>query len=229
MIKACSDILGPGQGECRLVDYMGNDTRVVNMARVSFDRWVDEMEHRDYNLIDYLANHKHEAPFRHIYFTWYFEAPLFVAMQIYKHCVGAEFAFKDMPWSQRSGRYVTQDKHYYPKIWRKQARLAKQGSDGEVDPIDLPMLEKAYERALEAIEDFHSIADDVGLARELKRLVDPQATFTAWFWTASLQATCHMIRLRDDDHAQWETRQYAKAMVELIPPEIIYSFKALRK
>ena len=43
-------------------------------------------------------------------------------------------------------------------------------------------------------------------------------SYTECYWTASLQAVMHFLTLREDSHAQFEIREYAKAVRELITP-----------
>ena len=62
-----------------LIDVMGDDLRVVNAARVSFDKesfWddsvparltgVDQLLDKDIKLLNYLAKHNHWTPFSHV-------------------------------------------------------------------------------------------------------------------------------------------------------------------
>ena len=66
-----------------------------------------------------------------------------------------------------------------------------------------------------------------GVAKELAREVLPLATYTSWIFTMSLAAVAHFIRLRDDQHAQFEIREYAKAMRHLVEPVFPLSLSAL--
>ena len=104
------------------IDHMGSDLRVVNAARVSFDKvstWekvsdndpyeaaiVDVLSEKDVKLINYLARHKHWTPFGHCQATFRITAPIFVARQLGKHQVG-------MVWNEVSRRYVDSDPRFY--------------------------------------------------------------------------------------------------------------------
>ena len=44
-----------------LIDAMGDDLTVVNAARVSFAKEVEEFSERDAKLITYLAKHHHTS------------------------------------------------------------------------------------------------------------------------------------------------------------------------
>ena len=50
------------QGFVRLVDYMGNDKRIVQAARVSYGEGTKSFRD-DAILIDYLLRHQHTSPF----------------------------------------------------------------------------------------------------------------------------------------------------------------------
>ena len=68
---------------------------------------------------------------------------------------------------------------------------------------------------------------DNGIAPEQARFALPQAMFTEWYWTGSLAAFARVCNLRLDEHAQWEVRQYAKAIDEIVQPLFPVSWKYL--
>ena len=55
-----------------------------------------------------------------------------------------------------------------------------------------------------------------GLARELARINLTLATYTQWYWKTNLHNLMNFLRLRADDHAQYEIRVYADAMLEMM-------------
>lgn len=136
------DPLDDGISQVTLIDYMGDDLRVVNAARVSFDKessWVEDprnpdfpnvLSERDRKLIRYLARHDHWTPFSHCMVTLRIKMPIFVARQWFKHSVG--FTRNEV-----SRRYVDSTPEFYvPKIWRKRAENVKQGSSDETVILD---------------------------------------------------------------------------------------------
>jgi thymidylate synthase (FAD) len=44
----------------------------------------------------------------------------------------------------------------------------------------------------------------------------PLSTYTQWYWKLDLHNLLHFLFLRLDEHAQWEIRQYAKVMAEMV-------------
>ena len=51
--------------------------------------------------------------------------------------------------------------------------------------------------------------------------------FTEWFWTGSLAAYMRFYNQRSEDHAQWEIRQYAKAILKVVKEYYPWSAKYL--
>ena len=233
-------------GHVEYVDHMGSDLTVVNAARVSFNKeseWgldeaakqrltdsgskFDERElyqlsQKDQRLISYLAKHKHWTPFAHPQITLRIKAPIFVRTQLFKHKVG-------MVENEVSRRYVTDEPQFYTPEWRAAPTDgAKQGSSDFVD--DVPLLaemDEMYNRVvLEALDAYNRLLAR-GVAPEQARAVLPQGTYTEWWWTGSLSAFARIYTQRVDAHAQWEVREYAKAISEIVAPLFPHSWKAL--
>ena len=74
--------------KAELLTTMGSDLTVVNSARVSFDKHVDEFRDQDEKLLKYLASHGHWTPFAHPQLQFRISAPIFVARQLVKHQIG---------------------------------------------------------------------------------------------------------------------------------------------
>lgn len=212
------------RGFVRLIDHMGTDLTVVNAARVSFGKRKEAFDEKDAELVDYLAQHEHTAPFRHAYLTFHVKAPIFVFRQWMKHRIASDF-------NEISGRYVEfrEDEFFVPEAFRQQARVNKQGSEGEIEPANR---EAAMAAFLDACH--HSVAQykkliELGVCREQARCVLPLGLYSEVYWTASLQAVAHFLHLRLDAHAQWEIRQYAQAVQALTEPLFPTGLKALMK
>lgn len=226
------NILGDDIGFLELVDSMGDDLTVVNSARVSFAKrsdWEYErssgeegvthtnlgLKEKDEKLIAYLAKHKHWSPFRHVMLQFHIKAPEMVGRQWYKHCVGADYTFKDHAWNEVSGRYVEYENEFYiPKTFRTQSKDNKQASEGEVRNQDDCHVAYA-EGVRQAWSLYHRLLVK-GVCKEQARGVLPVSFYTEFWWTASLQAVMNFISLRDHPHSQWEIRQYAIAMAEAV-------------
>ena len=215
MIKKI-DVLDKGYIE--LVDKIGDDLTPVNAARVSFDGHSDDYTNKDEKLVNFLIKHKHFSPFRHQHCMFIIKAPEFVMRQWYKHVVGAEttsaHSTKDHAWNEISGRYVPYDEFYNPQFFRKQSEDNKQASDGLIS--DQIMARTLWcEAQDQAIISYKKMLD-MGVAREQARSILPLTLYTKVYWTASFQSIMNFIELRDEETSQWEIREYAIALKDII-------------
>jgi len=204
------------------MDSMGTDLTVVNAARVSFDKFKEELEYSDEKLIQYLAEHGHWSPFSHCFIQFKIDAPIFVARQLMKHTVG-------LGWNEVSRRYVDDDpKFYTPYEWRRRAADKKQGSMAEaVSSQDIANRIKnesdrialnCYDRLLK-----------LKVCPEQARMVLPQNMMTSWFWSGSLYAFSRVCNLRLKEDAQEETRDVAQSISDHCAVEFPLSWKNLVK
>lgn len=209
------------QIKVELIDFMGDDLRVANVARVSFAKWKDEMDAQDVRLIDFLARHEHTSPFRHTAVTLRCSAPIWLARQLGKHQVG-------MSWNEVSRRYVDSGVELYmPDAYRARPTGGiKQGSGDVHDDSDayLTLTRELHERALALYDDM--IAE--GVAPEQARGILPQNMMTSWIWTGSLTAFFHLYRLRADGHAQLEAQHFANLVNSIVEPIFPHCWKALK-
>jgi thymidylate synthase (FAD) len=203
------------------LDHMGTDLSVVNAARVSFGKRVQEFRpDKDARLLNYLARHKHELPFAHPHVSFHFKAPIFVARQLAKHQVG-------FVWSEISRRYVKDTPElYWPDAFRKGADDIKQGSTNEVWEDRHSIIDRIDSVTRCLIWDYERLVQE-GCCAEQARMILPQNMYTEWHWTGSLLGWARVWGLRVKPDAQRETRevveQIGPKMAELFP----YSWKAL--
>src|SRR2546429_271398 len=55
---------------------------------------------------------------------------------------------------------------------------------------------------------------EMGVARELARLVLPVGIYTEFYWSVNARALMNFIALRNAEQAMWEIRQYGAAVEE---------------
>ncbi|NDB85502.1 MAG: FAD-dependent thymidylate synthase [Alphaproteobacteria bacterium] len=211
----------------KLINHMGNDLTVVNAARVSYGSESKTLEDKDKGLISYLAKHKHMSPFRHVYFTFLCdEIPEFIARQLYKHQVGcgysgSEFRESATSWNEISQRYKEVDGNSFYKIpsFRKQSANNKQGSiwDSTIEQNEEAV--KLYEETLRQNYETYKKLLSMGVCKEQARAILPLAVFTSFYWTASLEAAVHFVKLRKHVSAQYEISLLA-AQVEAAIREV---------
>lgn len=207
------------KGFIDFLEQFGDELTIVNAARVSFGNRHTKLVKRDEGLIKYLWRNKHMSPFRHVIIRMRIHAPEVVMRQLYKHVVGIEATSgpcctKDHAWNEISGRYKKVNEFYYPEIFRAQSEDNKQASKGEIEKQKLATT--IYENILDEIFESYNDLLELGVSKEQARMVLPLCQYTTVIWTASLEAVLNFIKLRDHDHAQWEIREYAKAMKEYI-------------
>jgi thymidylate synthase (FAD) len=193
------------KGFVRLVDAMGDDTAIVQAARVSYGEGTKSVR-EDAALIDYLMRHRHTSPFEMVEFKFHVKAPLFVVRQWFRHRTASV--------NEVSGRYsVLKEEFYEPEAWRRQAKRNKQGSEGAFSDEEATLQLKEVER--ESYRAYHTLLER-GIAREMARMVLPLNLYTEFYWKQDLHNLFHFLKLRLDPHAQWEIRQYASAIAQLV-------------
>lgn len=195
------------RGFVRLVDYLGNDDRIVQSARVSYGAGTKTVR-EDRGLIHYLMRNKHTSPFEQVILTFHAKMPIFVARQWVRH--------RTARLNEISGRYsVMRDEFYVPEPdqVRRQSATNRQGRSDEEVPAELrAKVIETIARDQGALYAHYEemIGDDV--ARELARINLPLSLYTEWYWQVDLHNLFHFVRLRADAHAQYEIRVYAEAL-----------------
>lgn len=227
-------------GFVRLVEKTGNvGASVVNAARCSYGSTGDYMGERDRKLIRFLLGNGHTSPFRHAYFTFHFKMPLFVMRQITKYQVGStwrEYETLDgepvaaidvqystdsgCSWNELSGRYRVMEPEFYVPARLRKAKTDgnKQGSD-DWDGDDYMVKSIMVESFFASLDAYNDLLDE-GVAKELARLVLPPSIYSECYWTVSLQAVLHFLDQRLKPDAQFEIREYARAILELVRPTL---------
>ena len=216
-----------------LIDHMGDDLRVVNAARVSFDKESELVGDKDARLIEYLAKHNHFTPFTHCTVTLRETVPIFVARQRFKHTVG--FSYNEV-----SRRYVSDDPEFYhPDEWRLAAEDKKQGSaDETIEVLNLTRAQRGKVRVTYNINDYKKNVEgyclelyrnmvDNGVCPEQARMVLPQSMYTSYYVTGSLSAWARAYSLRSKPDAQKEIQELASQWDTVIAPLFPVSWKAL--
>lgn len=188
--------------------FDAHDRDPANSARLSFDQRDTRSADDDMRLNRYLLEHRHTTPFEMIQTWWEMELPIFVARQLVRH--------RTVSINEVSRRYVDGPvKFYEPAEWRGRAANKKQGSS-DVPFCDQAAAETVARRAQESAMQAYDELLDLGVCPEQARIVLPVSVYTKWLWSQDLHNLLHMLRLRADPHAQWETRQYAIAMIDIL-------------
>ena len=219
--------LDDGIGKVVLLDAMGDDLAIVNDAKQSYDRHSQQFGEKEQGLLSFLLSNNHTSPLRGSVLRFHVKAPLFIARQWWKHVVACTYVDDQLGWNEKSFRYcqAKDNEYYYPSLFRAQSTSNKQASNGEI--AEQSEASAIYSRAVGiAVESYVSLVE-MGVAKEQARAILPACLYTSFTWTCSLQALLHFIALRQEDGAQYEIRQYAKALAHLASSRFPHVFTLL--
>ena len=219
-------------GFVRVVDYMGDDTSIVQSARVSYGKGTKKVS-TDSGLIKYLMRHRHSTPFEMCEIKYHVKLPIFVARQWIRH--------RTANVNEYSARYSILDKEFYIPEKEHLAAQSKDNRQGrgalingkQADEILNMLKEDAqknyddYERMLNEKYD-GSVIDEKkqGLARELARMNLTLNAYTQWYWKTDLLNLLNFLALRADSHAQFEIREYASTMLNTVKKWVPITYDA---
>ena len=209
-------------GFIRVMDYMGDDTAIIQSARVSYGEGTKKVSN-DKGLIRYLMKNWHTTPFEMCEIKLHIKLPIFIARQWIRH--------RTANVNEYSARYSILDKEFYipkPQHMSSQSTTNKQGRGSNLSKKDterfLKILKDDAERNYKHYEDMLNENqsgeikndDKTGLSRELARINLTLNTYTQWYWKIDLHNLLHFLYLRDDPHAQYEIQAYAEIILNKI-------------
>jgi len=219
-------------GFIRVIDYMGDDTSIVQAARVSYGKGTKKVS-TDSGLIKYLMRHWHSTPFEMCEIKYHVKLPIFIARQWIRH--------RTANVNEYSARYSILDKEFYLPAVENLAAQSQSNRQGRGDVLSgdqakkvLDLLKKDAEQTYDNYETMlnerydGSVIDEkqVGLARELARMNLTLNTYTQWYWKTDLLNLMNFLRLRADHHAQYEIRAYADAMLDTVKRWVPITYEA---
>src|SRR5215212_6402649 len=159
-------------GFVRVIDYMGDDSTIVQAARVSYGRGTRRVS-EDAGLIRYLMRHRHSTPFEMCEIKYHVKLPIFVARQWIRH--------RTANVNEYSARYSILDREFYlpaPEHLAAQSSVNRQGrgdvlEGAEADAV-LDMLRAdatlTYDHYALMLNEDGADPGRSGLARELARM-----------------------------------------------------------
>ena len=219
-------------GFVRVIDYMGDDTSIVQSARVSYGKGTKQVS-TDSGLIKYLMRHWHSTPFEMCEIKYHVKLPIFVARQWIRH--------RTANVNEYSARYSILDKEFYIPEKEHLAVQSKDNRQGrgnlingkQADEILKILKEDAqknyddYEKMLNEKYDGSVIDENKqGLARELARMNLTLNAYTQWYWKTDLLNLLNFLALRADSHAQYEIRAYADVMIDSLKKWVPITYEA---
>ncbi|QEK37850.1 FAD-dependent thymidylate synthase [Candidatus Cytomitobacter indipagum] len=208
------------KGFIRVIDYMGDDAAIVQAARISYGKGTKSVSN-DKSLIKYLLRNEHTSVFEMCEIKLHIKAPIFVARQWLRH--------RTANVNEYSARYSEMESDFYlPEMNHitGQNMSNKQARGGH---IDQSIQKKSQEKINQINEDSYKayqelIEDEV--AREVARGVLPTNLYTQFYWKIDLNNLLRFIKLRSSSHAQFEIREYAIAIKNILKAWVPFTYEA---
>jgi thymidylate synthase (FAD) len=195
------------------VDNTDYEVGLIEAARQStqgnFRGWD-----QDAKLLGFLYNNNHATPFEFAGMIIEVQAPIFVFREWHRH--------RTQSYNEMSARYSPlPDLYYKPTTMRcipadtdnKQA----QGIGGkQVSQSDAEQWLNDVAGFLWKAEDLYQQGLKLGLPKEIARVVMPVGHYSRMRASANLRNWLSFLTLRMDPKAQWEIRQFAEAVGEIV-------------
>jgi thymidylate synthase (FAD) len=195
-------------GFVRVIDYMGNDSSIVQSAKATGPGTKKTSDERAF--IRNLMRHLHTTPFEMCVIKLHVRTPMDVWRQwirhrmasVNEHSTGASIASsaQTTPAGEWRVAFPKHDEGMGNFLPLEQGRLLSAGEE---------QLQKTSRQVYE-----QRIA--AGVEREQARKDLPLSTYTEAYWKIDLHNLLHFLHLRMDLHAQQELRAYAKVIGEQI-------------
>lgn len=206
------------------VETWGSDENIIRAARMStqggFKGWgtrdADGIPHiGDEKLLRYLYEHKHSSPFEMAGAIFEVHAPIFVFREWHRH--------RTQSYNEASARYAPLAAiNYVPSIERLLVRSSASKQSAAI--AGAPELTEAKAQRFRTklaklygdAEDLYQDALSDGVPKELARVCLPVGRYSCMRASANLHNWLRFLRLRLNEAAQWEIRQYANAVAEIL-------------
>lgn len=204
-------------GYVKLVESWGSDERIIESARMSTNKgflgWGTPEEPKDEKLLKYLYNNKHMTPFEMAGMIIEVQAPIFVFREWHRH--------RTQSYNELSARYTAlPDSFYIPEISRliaaKQDSKNKQSSVSGFTNLESQNIQTQLCLSYKTCRELYDKLLSEGVAKEIARLIIPVAQYSRMRASANLRNWLGFLTLRTDIAAQYEIRQYANIVAELI-------------
>jgi thymidylate synthase (FAD) len=209
-------------GFIRVIDYMGDDSSIVQSARVSYGKGTKKVS-TDEGLIRYLMRHWHSTPFEMCEIKYHVKLPIFIARQWIRH--------RTANVNEYSARYSILDKEFYIPAKEQLSAQATNNRQGRGELITGEQADEVLkilkDDAVRTYDNYEKMLNErfdgtiidkkkSGLARELARMNLTLNSYTQWYWKTDLLNLMNFLFLRGDSHAQYEIRVYAEKMLDTV-------------
>lgn len=198
-------------GFIRLDACMADDLSVVNSARVSYGKRKEVVDDSDVGLINYLMKSGHGTPFEHNAFRLHIKAPIFVFREWQRHRISS--------YNEMSARYTELSNEWYvPSAGNVRTRVGKAGHY-TYEPIEGNKgLDFLYALSKDCQDGYakYQNALTAGVAPEQARFFLHVNHYSEMYWTVNCRSLMNFLNLRNADTAQWEIRQYAQVVENIV-------------
>lgn len=180
----------------------------------------------DEGLLSYLWLNRHHTPFEMAGMIIEVQAPILVYRQWHRH--------RTQSYNELSARYTElPDVFYVPSEERltqsAQSSSNKQASGkGALTETPAALQQRIRETCEEAYVGYQYLLK-AGVSKELARCVLPVNVYSRMRASAVLRNWLHFLDLRLDSHAQWEIRQYANVVGDLIKQQFPRTWELFAK
>jgi len=207
------------------ITHSGNDMSPVNAARISRDAQTlgkIEVNDKDKKLMNFLAENNHMTPFEHASLSVLVECPIVIRSQIHRH--------RTFSYNEVSRRYTSEGIEFYiPDIVTYQGTNDKQKGGEQLSPEDLKYFQDEVTKINEYLEGKYNEFVSKNIARENSRMVLPQTLMTKFYMSGNIRNWAHFMKLRLDDHAQYETQIIAQEVLKIAMKHFPETMKILMK
>lgn len=234
-------------GFIRVVDYLGNDTSIVQAARVSYGAGTKTTS-EDEQLIRFMMRHGHMTPFEQCEIKLHVRLPIDVMRQWVRHRTAHVNEY-----STRYSEAIDSQHCVDVDEWRLQSSTNRQGSGatlGNWESVPTDAKQVAQLKCLEQRmikcdspglylslqqSNLHQQARDTyeeqlafGVAREQARAVLPLSTYTEIYWKCDLRNLLGFLQLRMAPDAQKEIGEYANVITDIVAQWVPQTWRAFR-
>lgn len=207
-------------GFVRAVDYLGNDSSIVQAARVSYGAGTKSTS-EDRSLLRYLMRQQHTTPFEMCEIKFHVRVPMDTWRQWIRHRTANVNEY-----STRYSIAIDRAQSTDPSGWRIQGSSNRQGSEGTLDPAIGKNLSEEEAKLQTYARDVYNGRLKAGVAREQARKDLPLSTYTEAYWKIDLHNLLHFLRLRLHSTAQFEIRQYASVIGDIVAKWVPHTWEA---
>jgi thymidylate synthase (FAD) len=199
-------------GYVKLVGSMGTDETIIEAARMSTGKGFQGWD-ADAKLLAFLYANKHMTPFEMCELAIEVQAPIFVFREWQRH--------RTQSYNEFSARYAQMPNlHYVPSmdhmLAAQQSAANKQGSQDGLDEYVACVERDYFADMQQGLYEHYEACIAKGVAKEVARINTPVSRYSKMRAKTDLRNWLAFLQLRMAPNAQWEIRQYANAVAEIV-------------